>query len=123
MAQMIMMISREVRLVPLDFSWPLNKVWKGYKRSCGNDECDDENCQDCKPIEPPQGNCFQLWETVSEGSPVSPVFETKEELATWLSTTKREHDITNSLSYEDWLKVFEDKCPVVDMHTLKYLEK
>lgn len=37
------------------------------------------------PIEPRTGDGFQLWETVSEGSPVSPVFATAEELATWMS--------------------------------------
>jgi hypothetical protein len=33
---------------------------------------------------PPKGPGFQLWETVSEGSPVSPVFPTAEEFAAWL---------------------------------------
>lgn len=36
--------------------------------------------------EPPTGEGWQLWETVSEGSPVSPVFATAEELARWLTT-------------------------------------
>lgn len=33
--------------------------------------------------EPPRGEGFQLWETTSEGSPVSPVFETIESLCHW----------------------------------------
>jgi len=33
--------------------------------------------------EPPAGEGFQLWETTSEGSPVSPVFETIEALCEW----------------------------------------
>lgn len=32
-------------------------------------------------IEPPAGEWWQIWETVSEGSPVTPAFETPEELA------------------------------------------
>jgi hypothetical protein len=36
--------------------------------------------------EPPTGEGWQLWETVSEGSPVSPVFPTAESLAQWLTT-------------------------------------
>lgn len=36
--------------------------------------------------EPPKGEGWQLWETVSEGSPISPVFETAEGLAQWLTT-------------------------------------
>lgn len=34
--------------------------------------------------QPPKGPGYQLWETVSEGSPISPVFKTPEELADWL---------------------------------------
>jgi hypothetical protein len=36
-----------------------------------------------EPIEPPTGEGFQLWEDVTEGSPVSPVFPSLNELATW----------------------------------------
>lgn len=38
-----------------------------------------------KHTEPPAGPGYQLWETVSEGSPISPVFATAEELATHLA--------------------------------------
>lgn len=34
--------------------------------------------------EPPSGEGWQVWETVSEGSPISPVFATDEELVVWL---------------------------------------
>lgn len=34
--------------------------------------------------EPPAGEGWQMWETVSEGSPVSPVFPTAEEFENWL---------------------------------------
>ncbi|MGV3723624.1 MAG: hypothetical protein ACO1SX_22230 [Actinomycetota bacterium] len=33
--------------------------------------------------EPPEGEGYQLWETTSEGSPISPVFSTPEALADW----------------------------------------
>ncbi|GAA2107949.1 hypothetical protein [Streptomyces synnematoformans] len=36
--------------------------------------------------EPPEGDGFQLWETVSEGSPISPVFPAPEGLASWMSS-------------------------------------
>lgn len=35
--------------------------------------------------EPPAGEGYQIWETVSEGSPCSPVFATPEELAEWMA--------------------------------------
>jgi len=38
-----------------------------------------------EPTAPPTGPGWQLWENVSEGSPISPVFTTPEELATWMS--------------------------------------
>jgi hypothetical protein len=39
-----------------------------------------------EPTDPPEGEGWQLWETVSEGSPISPVFATAEELASWMSS-------------------------------------
>lgn len=39
-----------------------------------------------EPTEPPKGSGWQLWELVSEGSPISPVFPTSEGLAQWLTT-------------------------------------
>jgi hypothetical protein len=39
-----------------------------------------------EPEEPPTGEGWQLWETVSEGSPISPVFPDAEGLAQWLTT-------------------------------------
>lgn len=37
-----------------------------------------------QPVEPPTGDGWQLWETVSEGSPVSPVFADADGLIAWL---------------------------------------
>jgi len=42
-----------------------------------------------KPEEPPMGTGWQLWETVSEGSPASPVFAAADELASWMSDPER----------------------------------
>jgi hypothetical protein len=39
-----------------------------------------------KSVQPPIGEGWQLWESVSEGSPISPVFPTSEALAQWLTT-------------------------------------
>jgi hypothetical protein len=36
--------------------------------------------------EPPAGDGWQLWETTSEGSPITPVFATKEELAAHIAS-------------------------------------
>lgn len=42
-----------------------------------------------EPTEPPTGDSWQLWETVSEGSPISPVFATADGLAGWMSDPAR----------------------------------
>ena len=36
--------------------------------------------EEWSPLEPPEGPGFQLWSTTSEGSPLSPVFKTLDEL-------------------------------------------
>lgn len=55
-----------------------------------------------KPTEPPEGEGYQIWETVSEGSPISPVFATPEELARYMAGRKWGAD--EGTSYETWLK-------------------
>lgn len=52
--------------------------------------------------EPPIGDGYQIWETVSEGSPISPVFATPEELARHMATTRWGGD--KGASYETWLR-------------------
>lgn len=42
-----------------------------------------------EPTEPPAGDGWQLWETVSDGSPISPVFPTADGLAAWMSHLDR----------------------------------
>lgn len=42
-----------------------------------------------RPTDPPEGEGWQYWETVSEGSPISPVFATAEELSHWMQTDYR----------------------------------
>ena len=54
------------------------------------------------PTEPPPGLGYQIWETVSEGSPISPVFATADELACWMTGKKWGAD--EGSSYETWLR-------------------
>ena len=55
--------------------------------------------------EPPKGDGYQIWETVSEGSPISPVFATARELAVHMATTKWGTD--DGTPAETWLKFIE----------------
>ena len=65
----------------------------GYKTTC--DYCAGEGevwenknqkalYEEWKPTDPPIGDGYQVWETVTEGSPISPVFLTPEEVVDWL---------------------------------------
>jgi hypothetical protein len=55
-----------------------------------------------EPSAPPAGPGYQIWETVSEGSPVSPVFLKPEDLAAWM-TERTEHD-ENPVGHDAWLR-------------------
>lgn len=57
---------------------------------------------DCwKKIEPPKGEGYQIWETVSEGSPITPVFKTPEELARYAAENPWGASVA---TYESWMK-------------------
>jgi len=74
-------MGREIRRVPLSFDHPLHKVWPGFVY----DGPDDEEAQEAwERTDPPAGEGWQIWETVSEGSPVSPVLPTAEALVEWM---------------------------------------
>lgn len=96
-------MGRTLKRVPLDFDWPLGKVWYGYFSSFCHDEYSEGGCESCKKFAkvkglptlkhgcpdfdelngPPKGEGFQLWGTTSEGEPRSPVFKTLDELCDW----------------------------------------
>lgn len=53
--------------------------------------------------EPPTGDGYQMWETVSEGSAISPVFTAPEDLAEWLSKNRAD-SIDRDTTAAQWLK-------------------
>jgi hypothetical protein len=54
-----------------------------------------------EPVEPPVGEAWQMWETVSEGSPVTPPCATPEALARLLAHEDAVRD--DGMGYEGWL--------------------
>jgi hypothetical protein len=56
-----------------------------------------------KETAPPTGEGFQIWETVSEGSPISPVFATPEELADWM-VSHPWNSCDNGTTRDQWLR-------------------
>lgn len=125
-------MGRELKRVAIGFEWPLNKVWKGYINpyyihcgSClccnGNGEIFGEDCVACNgsgelwtsdeakknayswvDYDPPVGDGYQIWETVSEGSPISPVFSTAEDLALYMTGRPWGADMGSSCA--SWMK-------------------
>jgi hypothetical protein len=73
-------MGREIKRVPMDFSFPLGKSyadeqWFAHKATCPTpDDCDCDYERN-----PPKGDGWQLWQTVSNG-PITPVYATPEEL-------------------------------------------
>ncbi len=61
--------------------------------------------EDWQPTPPPTGEGFQMWQTVSEGSPISPVFATARELADYLVANP--YGIDKGTTAEQWLKFIE----------------
>lgn len=65
------------------------KTW-GQCQHCHGHAIDSavfEQYESWKPTEPPAGEGWQVWETVTEGSPVTPVFATAESLIEHLATS------------------------------------
>lgn len=63
-----------------------------------------ELCENWEKEEPPAGEGWQLWETVSEGSPISPVFADPMDLARWLNRNR-----TERLSVNQWFKFITEE--------------
>lgn len=63
-----------------------------------------EEAEKWERTEPPTGEGWQLWQTVSDG-PISPVFETPEELARWMSSSAYNWGVSNGtkITYESAL--------------------
>jgi len=51
-------------------------------------------------IEPPKGDGYQLWETTSEGSPSSPVFDSLNKLCKWAEK--------NATTFSDFKATFDE---------------
>jgi hypothetical protein len=62
-----------------------------------------EQWHDKERYHPPIGASYQVWETVSEGSPISPVFATKDELVTWLISEGYSETAARSFIESEWV--------------------
>lgn len=58
-------------------------------------------------FEPPTGDGYQMWETTSEGSPISPVMESPDDLAHWLADNNASAFGSDTASYDQWLAMIQ----------------
>jgi hypothetical protein len=57
----------------------------------------------------PKEECthYQMYETTSEGTPISPVCKSPEELAKWLTDNKASAFAEHTATYEEWLRMIK----------------
>jgi len=61
-----------------------------------------------KSYDPPKGDGFQLWTTTSEGSPMTPVFRTLEELCYYCEKEKVSVFGIRTATKDEWMKMLDD---------------
>jgi len=66
----------------------------------------ERKAEEWESEEPPEGPGYQIWETVSEGSPVSPVFEDPEDLARWM--VNNDTTVTKDTTFDQWVEFIEN---------------
>ena len=119
-------MSREVRMVPKDWEHPKNsdgRFYPLYDSSYANDAkefmaianekglqeaVDWMGCPDINDYMPEWDDSerthLMMYETTSEGTPISPAFKTPEELARWLADNKASSFGNSTATYDQWLK-------------------
>lgn len=90
--------------------------WRTCKTCKGKASIPSKEYKKWKPFEPPKGKGYQLWETISEGSPITPVFSTKEALLDYLVGHGKKF-VGRQLSRGEWQKVLGSDCPAVGVET------
>lgn len=67
--------------------------------------------EDFQWVEPPTGEGYQMWEDTSEGSPITPVFKTAEELAEYCEREGVSWFGGSTAKKESWLRVINKSAP------------
>jgi len=119
-------MSREIRMVPENWEHPKNEdgsdkaLYEGYKADSREfldkalndglqEAIDYMSCPDKNDYMPDwdevEKTHLMMYETTSEGTPLSPAFKTPEELAQWLADNGASSFGRNTATYEQWLRV------------------
>jgi hypothetical protein len=103
-------MGREVRMVTKDWQHPRDggryiplddrSILKYVDPNDPEDQCDESTLM---PDFGETATHYQMYETCSEGTPISPVCETPEELARWLADNGASAFARMTATYEQWL--------------------
>ena len=61
---------------------------------------------------------YQMYETTSEGTPISPVMKTPEKLARWLAASGASTFASMTATYEQWLNVILSRTETIGMMSI-----
>lgn len=67
----------------------------------------EQQCESWVETDPPTGDGYQLWQTTSEGSPISPVFDTLDKLCAWAAVNATTFGSLTATA-EEWKKMLEE---------------
>lgn len=107
-------MGREVRMVPIGWEHPTND--RGPIPLMNRDILDYYEDGDTLPEDDelmpvfPEGSAtqFMMYETWTEGTPISPSFSTPEELARWLADNGASSFGSMTASYDQWLATIRE---------------
>ena len=99
-------MGREVRRVPANWEHPRDNKGNYLPLFELDNEDEDDGSTALMPAWGEQERThFQMYETTTEGTPISPVMESPEALARWLVDNKADAGAGQHASYEAWLRV------------------
>ena len=95
----------EGHFIPLHASFPYNEdeIQEGLRDGWLNDAPPYYGCSIMPDWSPAVRTHYQMHETTSEGTPISPIMETPEALARWLADNNASAFAGMGATYEQWL--------------------
>jgi len=95
--------------IPMSEYFPYNaeEIEEGLRDGWLEDDPPNYGCPVMPEWSEDERTHFQMYETVTEGTPISPVMETLEDLARWLADNKANASAGQTATYEQWLTMIK----------------
>jgi hypothetical protein len=88
-----------------EFVYNENEIQEGLRDGWLKDDPPNYGCDVMPQWAEEEATHYQMYENVSEGTPISPACETPEELARWLAENGADAGAGGKATYEQWLRV------------------